>query len=252
MRWMKISCVLALVALAVFIGGRDSSAHHMTLRANLEEITLAADRVFVGRCVAIEETEEEIAQGTLDVTRYTFEVERAIKGKLPRRVTFTQLGHPSHRSLGKGGEITMHGSPVTPGNFLHGMAEYRVGDRMVLFLVKDYLGGKVTKPVADDQGAFYVSKMPSGQELVRNNLNNTGLFTTPYNNLDVKASDAKVIFPDRDEPISAEPQGKDRQVLSAASVALADKRGALPLDAFLEVVERIVSAHGIEKGVVNQ
>ena len=252
MRWMKISSVLALIALAVFIGGRVSSAHHMTLRANLEEITLAADRVFVGRCVAIEETEEEIAQGRLGVTRYTFEVERAIKGKLPRRVTFTQLGHPSHRSLGKGGEITMHGSPVTPDNFLHGMAEYRVGDRMVLFLVKDYLGGKVTKPVADDQGAFYVSKMPSGQELVRNNINNTGLFTTPYNNLDVKASDAKIVFPDRDEPISAEPQGKDRQVLSAASVALADKRGALPLDAFLEVVERIVAAHGIEKGVVNQ
>jgi hypothetical protein len=252
MRWMKISCVLALIASAAFIGGSVSWAHHMTLRANLEEITLAADRVFVGRCVAVEETEEEIAQGILGVTRYTFEVERAIKGKLPRRVTFTQLGHPAHKSLNKGGEITMHGNPVTSDNFLHGVAEYKVGDRMVLFLVKDYLGGKVTKPVADDQGAFYVSKMPSGQELVRNNLNNTGLFTTPYNNLDVKASDARIVFPDRDEPISVGPTGKDNQTLSPASAALADKRGALPLDGFLEVVEKIVSAHGIEKGVINQ
>ena len=57
------------------------------------------------------------------------------------------------------------------------MSEYRVGDRVLLFLIPDYLDGKVTYPVGLYQGAFYVSTMPSGQELARNSINNLDLFT---------------------------------------------------------------------------
>src|SRR5215471_20943473 len=93
---------LSLIALLWLISSPITDAHHAVLRFNLEEMTSTADRIFVGRCMAIEETEEMIAQGKMPVTRYTFEVERAVKGKLPKQITFRQLGHPARRALGKG------------------------------------------------------------------------------------------------------------------------------------------------------
>src|SRR6476660_4323988 len=83
-------------ALAALLLPYAMNAHHAVLRFNLEEMTATADRIFVGRCLAVDEGEEMIAQGMMSVTRYTFEVERAVKGKLPRRITFRQLGHPAH------------------------------------------------------------------------------------------------------------------------------------------------------------
>jgi hypothetical protein len=243
-RWMRIVFPLALVAFAALSAVRDIDAHHAVLRFNLEEMTATADRVFVGHCISVNETEDEIAQGVLPVTRYTFRLERAVKGKLPREITITQLGHPARRAVGKGGEMTMHGNVVTPGSFLHGMSEYRVGDRVVLFLIRNYLEGKATYPVGLYQGAFYISKMPSGQELVRNGINNLGLFTAPYNGTRMKASDARVVFPERNEPLAEVPG------LSISSETLVQKRGALPLEPFLQVVERIVATHGDEPGVI--
>jgi hypothetical protein len=223
----------ALVLLVSAPGG----AHHAVLRFNLEEMTLCADRIFVGRCVAVDETTDLIAQGRLPVTRYTFEVERALKGSIGRRLAFTQLGHPARRALGKGGEVVMHGNRAEPSTFFHGMSEYREGDRAVLFLIPNYLGGKVTYPVGLYQGAFSISTMPSGRELVRNSINNLGLFTAPYNGTAMKAADARVLFPDRDATVAG---------------SLARKRGALPLEEFLEVVERIHAAHGGVSGKVVQ
>src|ERR1700716_755796 len=74
-------------------------AHHAVLRFNLEEMTITADRVFVGTCVGIEATKEFIAGGNLSVTRYTFDVEQVLKGELPARFTFTQLGHPARAAV---------------------------------------------------------------------------------------------------------------------------------------------------------
>jgi hypothetical protein len=222
---------------------RQVDAHHMVLRFNLEEMTATADRVFLGRCVGVEETEELIAQGMLPVTHYTFEVERAIKGRLPRRLTFSQLGHPAKHATGKGGEIIVHGRAVTPDTFIHGMGEYQIGERFILFLIPNYLGGKLTYPVGLDQGAFVVSRMPSGQELVRNGINNLELFTARYNGTKMKSPDAKVIYPDREVTLQA-------QGLSPASQALTRKRGALPLEPFIELVERINDAHGGNRGAV--
>jgi hypothetical protein len=229
----------ALAAAVVFSGTGTTDAHHAVLRFNIEEMTATADRIFVGRCLAVEETKEMIAQGMLPVTLYTFEVERAIKGKLPSRITVRQLGHPARRAVGKGGGITMHGRAVSPKTFLHGMTEYRVGDRMVLFLIPNYMGGKVTYPVGLYQGAFYVSEMPSGQKVVRNSINNLGLFTAPYNGTKMKESDARFIFPERGE-VS----------LSGQSATLVRKRGALPMDDFLGLVEQIVVGQGGERGAI--
>jgi hypothetical protein len=227
-----------------FGGLLTTDAHHAVLRFNLEEMTVTADRIFVGRCVAVEEAEEMIAQGLMPVTRYTFEIERALKGQLPRTITFRQLGHPPRRASGKGGAVTMHGQEARPSAFIHGMSQFSFGDRVVLFLIKNYLGGKVTYPVGLYQGAFRVSRMPSGQELARNSINNLGLFTAPYNGTSMKGGDARIIFPERDEPLS------NGVTLTAQAESLVSKRGALPLDALLQLVEQINAAHGGEKGAI--
>ncbi|HYV03648.1 MAG TPA: hypothetical protein VFB82_03625 [Blastocatellia bacterium] len=234
--------VSALIALAL---GMPAAAHHLVLRFNLEEMTATADRVFVGRCTTVEETREMIAQGMMAVTRYTFEVERVIKGRVPKTLTFRQEGHRARIATGKGKEMVAHGRVVSPDTF-HGMSEYEVGDRVVLFLIPDYLGGKVTYPVGLYQGAFRVSDMPSGQRLVRNSINNLGLFTAPYNGWKLKAADAHVVFPDRDNAIG------DVSALGVDGAALVRKRGSLPLEDFLKVVERIVAAHGGSKGALLQ
>ena len=234
----------AIIGFGILSGAFTADAHHAVLRFNLEEMTATADRILVGRCVAVEETEEFIAQGNMPVTRYTFEVERAIKGLVPKLMVFRQLGHPARRALGKGGEMTMHGRVVTPATFIHGMSEYRVGDRMVLFLIRNYLDGKVTYPVGLYQGAFLISRMASGQELVRNSINNLGLFTAPYNGTSMSDRDARMIFPQRDQPLS------DALDLSIKSKSLAERRGALPLDAFLEMVERLNVLHGGDTGAI--
>lgn len=244
MRRVAILFASFLVGFVSLSGIFTTDAHHAVLRFNLEEMTATANRIFVGRCAAIEETEELVAQGNMPVTRYTFEVESAIKGELPKQLVFRQLGHPTHRALGKGGEMTMHGQVVTPSTFIHGMSEYKIGERMVLFLIPDYMGGKVTYPVGLYQGAFQISEMPSGQELVRNSINNLGLFTASYNGTAMTKATAKVIFPEQDNPLSS------NQGLSAQSQSLADKRGALPLNSFLELVGRINEVHGGARGSI--
>jgi hypothetical protein len=180
----------------------------------------------------------------MPVTIYTFEVERALKGKMSRRMTFRQLGHAPHRSLGKGGDITMHGTTVTPDTFIHGMSHYVVGDRLVLFLIPNYLQGTVTYPVGLSQGAFRIATLPSGQQLVRNSINNLDLLTAQYNGTAMKASDARLIIPERDVPLDAIAGSKP------AAASLLRKRGGLPLDAFLDLVAEINAAHGGAKGEI--
>jgi hypothetical protein len=124
---------------------------------------------------------------------------------------------------------------VKPGEFIHGMSEYEVGDRLLLFLIPNYLEDKVTYPVGLYQGAFFISTMPSGNELARNSINNIGLFNAPYIWSIKKEADARVIFPSRDEPLENP---------TAQQESLLNKRGALPLQAFTDVIERITVAHG--------
>jgi hypothetical protein len=237
-------CAAAVTAIFALALAPSGGAHHMVLRFNLEEMTATADRVFVGRCSSVEETREMIAQGMLPVTIYTFNVERVIKGRIPAVFTFRQLGHTGSAKA-KGDQMTIHGQAAAPQVF-HGMTDYRVGDRLVLFLIPDYLGGKVTYPVGLYQGAFYVSDMPSGQQLVRNNINNLGLFTAPYNGYSVKSEEARVVFPERDQPIG------DISTLNLSAEAIARKRGSLPLEDFLNLIEQIVVARGGQKGALIQ
>jgi hypothetical protein len=236
----------AIAGVATLSWATSSAAHHAVLRFNLEEMTVTADRIFVGRCVGVEATKEDMAQGVMPVTRYTFEVERAVKGELPARFTFRQLGHPAPTKSAKGGQVTMHGQPVTPSTFLHGLSDYKVGDRLLLFLIPDYMGGKVTYPVGLDQGAFFLSKSATGEELARNNLNNLGLLSAPYNGTKLSAAGAKVIRPDQEEPVAA------RAGLATEVQSLSGRRGAWPLASLLALTAEVNEAHGGPKGAVRQ
>lgn len=233
---MRLAAALALATATLGWPGA-AGAHHEVLRFNLEEMTVTADRVFIGKCVAVDETNQNIAQGLMPVTRYTFDVERALKGSLPKRLTFRQLGHRPHRSMGKGNDITMHGQTVTPTTFIHGMAEYEIGDRYVLFLIPNYMDGAVTYPVGLYQGSFRIATLASGQQLARNAINNLELFTAKYNGTTMKQGDGMVIFPDRDQPLESVGGSK------AAADALLRKRGALPVTSLVDLVVEINAAH---------
>jgi hypothetical protein len=226
----------AMVMSAITLGTwRTAGAHHEVLRFNLEEMEATADRVFVGRCAAIDTAREAIAQGHLPVTHYTFDVEQVLKGDVPAKLTFTQLGHPPRPAFK--GEPSSHGLAVSGGIALHGAADYTVGDRLLMFLIPNYQNGLLTYPVGLDQGAFLIERDDSGELVARNNLNNLGLFTAPYNGTRMASADARVIRPDEAQTLARSAP------LSSAARALADARGALPLAPLLELVRQIRAAH---------
>jgi hypothetical protein len=233
----------SLLTAALTLGAWHTvDAHHAVLRFNLEEMTLTADRVFVGACVGIEPTREFIAGGNLSVTRYTFDVEQVLKGEVPARLTFTQLGHPARPA--RNGELSSHGLAVERGLTLHGAAEFGVGDRLMMFLIPDYQNGRLTYPVGLDQGAFMLEADATGQIVARNDLNNLGLFTAPFNGTRMTERDARVVHPEAAETISKSVG------LSDAARSLSDKRGALPLAPLMELIQRIHEEHGGAKGRV--
>jgi len=233
------------IAAVVMLGQAASGwAHHMVVRVNLEEMTVRADRIFVGQCIAVDETYQMVAQGNLPVTVYTFEVEQAIKGNVPRRLAITELGHSTPGS--PKGHVMMHGQAVSSETLLHGATGFQVGDQALLFLVPNYLGGKITQPVGLYQGAFRVTQLPSGQRLARNSINNLGLFSAPFTGSAMSRADATVVMPEQDNPIA------DVAGLSTASKALAAKRGSLPLDSLVEIVDKINVSHGNQKGAILQ
>jgi len=225
-----------VMATSILVAPAFAVAHHMVLPFNLEEMVVTADRVFVGRCVAVNPTADTIAQGVLPVTRYTFEVERVIKGDVPSTFTFTQLGHPA-RVLAKRPATTL---------VLHGMTEYVVGDRLILFLVPNYLGGAVTYPVGLDQGMFALGDGDGATGTrVRNGRGNAGLFRTRYTGDygpgGMPSSRARVIHPERPDPLAG-------AALSPAAKALESAGDAMPLAALVELVGYIHAAHGGNAG----
>ena len=233
----------AMLTAALILGAWQTvDAHHAVLRFNLEEMTLTADRVFVGTCVGVEPTREFIAGGNLPVTRYTFDVEEVLKGDLPARFTFTQLGHPVRAAMK--GELSSHGQAVQRGLSLHGSADVSIGDRLMMFLIPDYQNGRLTYPVGLDQGAFRLESDAAGAIVARNDLNNLGLFTAPFNGTRINGGEGKVVRPDDADTISKVAR------LSDAARSLSDKPGALPLGPLEEIVLRINEEHGGSRGKI--
>jgi len=234
--WKRVRGAGWLTAALTLAAWQTLDAHHAVLRFNLEEMTVTADRIFVGTCIGIDPAREAIAGGNLAVTRYTFTVEQVLKGNLPATFTYTQLGHPARAAIK--GEPSMNGQAIQRGLTLHGAADFGVGDRLMIFLSPSYQNGRLTYPVGLDQGAFRIETDSTGQALARNDMNNLGLFTAPFNGQRIEGGAGKVIRPDDGVTISKAAQ------LSDAARSLSDKRGALPLGPLEELVARIHQAHG--------
>src|SRR5215469_5482952 len=84
---------------------------------------------------------------------------------------------------------------------------------------------------------LFRSTLGTGEQMVRNGINNLGLFTAPYNGSKLTRDQATTIFPELDNPISAA-----GPVVNAD--ALAHKKGALPLNDFVQLVDHIHQSHG--------
>jgi hypothetical protein len=232
----SIRYFFTFLLLAVFLGTPLVGAHHAVLHFNLEEMSAVADRIFIGECIAVKETEEMIAKGIMPVTNYTFKISQTLKGQLPETYTFKQLGHRPRRPSGKKVEPLVGGYVADPKSYVHGMSHYQVGDQLLLMLTPQYMNGQLTYPVGLYQGAFYITPTATGKLLVKNSINNRGLFTNPYTNFRKQASTGKIINPEADRPILT-------SKLSAESVdRLMAKPGALPLEDLTSVLRTIVEA----------
>lgn len=241
-KYMILALLLAVIFSSQLI---TTKAHHAVLQFNLEEMIATSDKVFIGKCLEVKESEEMIAQGIMPVTYYTFSVSEKIKGDIPKTYTFKQLGHQPrmlNKSIKNKDLVPMvgglGGKIADPDSFIvHGMSYYQVGEEMLLMLIPNYLAN-LTYPVGLYQGAFYVTRTSSGKTIIKNSINNRGLFTNPYNNYTKSADKAKVIYPDGDleQPIVAAKSSNQNFAL------LIGKPGALPLSDFTGLVRTIVAA----------
>jgi len=121
---------------------------------NLEEMTARAERIFHGRCTAVELVRGE--ESGLDVVRVTFLVERLVKGSAPAQLTVRMLADPSGESRDAGGG---------------GTPRFRPGQRVVLFLYGESRSG-LTSPVGLGQGKFTVIEDKQGREIAVNGFDN--------------------------------------------------------------------------------
>jgi hypothetical protein len=241
MKKLKYFFLAALLAVMFSTQMLTSKAHHAVLQFNLEEMVATADKVFIGKCTNVKETEEMIAQGMMPVTYYTFTVSEKIKGDIPQTFTFKQLGHqPRKFNKATNKEVVplIGGKIADPDTFIvHGMSNYHVGDEMMLMLIPNYMAD-LTYPVGLYQGAFYVTRTSTGKPIVKNSINNRGLFTNPYANYTKSTDKAKVIHPEGDleQPIIAS------RTSNQNFAALIGKPGALPLTDFTGLVRTIVES----------
>ena len=153
-----ILCVLVLSSLpasAVKIEptGLKSSYKHFvfdTIPLNLEEITTAAEKIFTGKCIKIENIEND-SQSKLPVVKYTFKITEGIKGVAGNKTISFKQWEPTTRDAG-----------------------YESGKKYVLFLHGESRIG-LTSPVGFLQGQFNVDADDNGNETVKNKINNHGL-----------------------------------------------------------------------------
>ncbi len=137
-----------------------------SVKMNLAELVSRSRRIFAGKCVAAE-SDYVVAPGgvRLAVTKYTFEIRRALKGSLGQTLQIRQL-----RSAAVESGLGISKSIVA------GLPVYEIGREYVLLLTADSKIG-LTAPVGLQQGSFsVVTKGGHRQKIVANGLNNAGLF----------------------------------------------------------------------------
>lgn len=183
----------------------------MTLPVSLERMTARAGMIFVGRCVAVSEAEDERG---LPATYATFEVVHPIKGVSGARVTVKHFGTASSpHTLSLVPELAPgEEGIVQTARIMRHPYRYRPDEEVVLFLYPESRWG-FTSPIGFGQGLFRVFEAEDGTRTVRNHFGNIFLQ-----------------FPERD-------------VTTTPLPALTTDSAALPLDytTFIDAVERMVA-----------
>ena len=118
-------------------------------QVSLPQMIRAADRIFVGKVVAVESRRDEHG---LPATYVTFAVTETIKGPPGKQVTIKQIG-------GRPGTL-----PAIPG-----LPTYTVGEVVLLFLHRDSQYG-FTSPVGLHQGKWKVVETTPGKKFLEANL----------------------------------------------------------------------------------
>jgi hypothetical protein len=122
------------------------------LPLDLDALTAAAGRVFMGRVVAVRSGRDRHG---LPATWTTFAVDEALKGTSAKRIEIKQLGVATPLPDG-----TVFRVPALP--------SYRVGDEVILFLQPESREG-FTSPVGFGQGRFRIHHDGTGAVAVAEN-----------------------------------------------------------------------------------
>lgn len=138
---------MRLIVLALMLALAAPAAAASVRALNLEEMMRLADRVFVGKVVAVRVAFDAATQRPARFT--TFEVIRPVKGNLGETVTIKQLA----------GQLP--GQTVLP----VGLPAFHPGQELVLFLHGDSSLG-YTSPVGLAQGQMTVKTAPNGAKSV--------------------------------------------------------------------------------------
>ena len=127
---------------------------------NLEELTQRADRIFSGRVADVRDIEDPKLGRR--VTLVTVDVDRAVKGRVDRTITFKQIAGPDPRTGVRSGIV--------------GMPLYSKGEEVILFLAGESASG-LTSPLGLGQGKFVILEDKKGQRRALNGAANKMLFS---------------------------------------------------------------------------
>ena len=153
---MKRIGAFGFAALTVLLLSANSASGTSVRLVNLSEMVRLADRVFLGKCLSVEEQSEPSL--SLPVVEYVFEVRHGIKGvQTGEKVVFRQV---------QSGQTGAAGIPGVP--------SYRMGQEILLFLHPDSRLG-LTSPVGLAQGVFRLETAREGEIGVLNGLENSNL-----------------------------------------------------------------------------
>jgi hypothetical protein len=143
--------------LAVLLALATRAGATTVLPLDLAALTDAADRVFMGKVVAMRSGRD--GHG-LPVTWTTFRVEESLKGALPETLEIKQIGTEAPLADG-----AIYRVPALP--------RYQVGDEVILFLHPDSAAG-FTSPVGLGQGRFRIHHH-AGASTAENDVGNANL-----------------------------------------------------------------------------
>ncbi len=153
--WTTVRNIVALVA-CLTAGAAVEAGSVRSL--NLEELTRNAATIFSGRCAEVEVAVDPVVGR--EITRVTFEVDRAVKGSAASTHTIQMIG----------------ANGVAGGWGLTGLPQFQPGEEVVVYLYGESRLG-LSSPVAFGQGKFNILRDKQGRSVAINGSGNARLLT---------------------------------------------------------------------------